>query len=95
MQKEQLMRLHQFFVYLAKEIIKDCENNDCKELLELYNKLEIKPHHIHRLKNEQKAAILLLSACISKCLEEEIDIPKNLSEKLKENALKYLNGVKR
>ncbi|WP_456471623.1 UPF0058 family protein [Methanocaldococcus sp.] len=95
MQKEQLMRLHQFFVYICKNILKDCNcDNSCKELLDLYNSLEIKPHHIHRLKDEQKAAVLILSAYIAKCLEKEMGVPKNLSEKLKENALKYLEGRK-
>ncbi|CAB3288991.1 conserved protein of unknown function [Methanocaldococcus lauensis] len=92
MDKEQLMKLHQFFVYVVKEISEDNNlNKDCDELLKLYEMLDIRPHHIHRLKNEQKAAILLLSAYVAKFLANNLDnVPENLSKKLKENAIKHL-----
>ena len=99
MHKEQLMKLHQFFVYVVKEIINDDfenTNNECKKLLEIYETLDIKPHHIHRLKSEQKAAILLLSACVASYLANNMEnVPKNLAKKLEENAFKHLNSCKK
>ncbi|ADC68770.1 Protein of unknown function UPF0058 [Methanocaldococcus sp. FS406-22] len=99
MHKEQLMKLHQFFVYVVKEIMDDnLENidNECKKLLEIYEMLDIRPHHIHRLKSEQKAAILLLSACVASYLANNMDnVPKNLAKKLEENAFKHLNSCKK
>ncbi len=86
------MKLHQFFVYVVKDINEDNNlNRDCKELLRLYEMLDIRPHHIHRLKNEQKAAILLLSAYVASFLANNLDnVPENLAKKLKENAIKHL-----
>ncbi|NPA62636.1 MAG: UPF0058 family protein [Methanococci archaeon] len=99
MHKEQLMKLHQFFVYVVKEIIdNDIENitNECNKLLEIYETLDIRPHHIHRLKSEQKAAILLLSACVASYLSNNMEgVPKNLAKKLEENAFKHLNNCKK
>ncbi|MEO2116966.1 MAG: UPF0058 family protein [Methanocaldococcus sp.] len=99
MHKEQLMKLHQFFVYVVKEIVNDDfenRNNECKKLLEIYEMLDIRPHHIHRLKSEQKAAILLLSACVASYLADNMDnVPKNLAKKLEENAFKHLNSCKK
>ncbi|WP_423792040.1 UPF0058 family protein [Methanocaldococcus indicus] len=96
MHKEQLMRLHQFFIYTINEIVPDDfkESDDCKKILELYEKLNVKPHHIYRLKCEQKAAILLLATCLAKYLSEEINCPKNLAEKFEENALKHLKACR-
>jgi len=90
MNKEQLMELHQFFVHVYKELVP--ENYSCP-YLELYRKLDVKPHHIHRLKTEQSAAIFLLSACIASYIADNDDmIPKSLAVKLLENALRYLNS---
>ncbi|XRO74614.1 UPF0058 family protein [Methanocaldococcus sp. 28A] len=98
MHKEQLMKLHQFFVYVVKEIMNDDfkNNKECKKLFEIYETLDIRPHHIHRLKSEQKAAILLLSACVARYLADNMEnVPKNLAKKLEENAFKHLNGCKK
>jgi len=93
------MKLHQFFVYVVKEIMDDnLENtdNECKKLFKIYEMLDIRPHHIHRLKSEQKAAILLLSACVASYLANNMDnVPKNLAKKLEENAFKHLNSCKK
>lgn len=90
MNKEQLMELHQFFVHVYKELVP--EDYNCP-YLELYRKLDVKPHHIHRLKTEQCAAIFLLAACIAHYIADNDDmVPKSLSLKLLENALRYLNA---
>ena len=90
MNKEQLTELHQFFVHVYRELVP--EDYTCP-YLELYKKLDVKPHHIHRLKTEQSAAIFLLSACIASYIADNDDmIPKSLSVKLLENALRYLNS---
>ncbi len=91
------MRLHQFFVYVIKELIDDDFKNseECKRLLYLYEKLDVKPHHIHRLKCEQKTAIFILSTCLAKFLYKKMDIPKNLPEKFEENALKHLRACRK
>ncbi|MBP2144191.1 hypothetical protein J2127_001361 [Methanococcus voltae] len=89
MHKEQLMELHQFFVHVFKEIMPD--QNKC-EYYEIYEKLDVKPHHIHKLKTEQRAAIFLLAACIAEGLSEKDEaIPDNLSKRLADNAFKYIN----
>jgi len=89
MHKEQLMELHQFFVHVFKEMIPDATG--C-EYLKTYEELDVKPHHIHKLKTEQRAAIFLLAACIADGLSERDEsIPENLSKRLSDNALKYLH----
>ena len=93
------MKLHQFFVYVVKEIMDgnlEDTDNECKKLFEIYENLDIRPHHIHRLKSEQKAAILLLSACVASYLANNMDnVPINLAKKLEENAFKHLNNCKK
>ncbi|AVB75462.1 UPF0058 family protein [Methanococcus maripaludis] len=89
MHKEQLMELHQFFVHVFKEMIP--EGTDCV-YLKTYEELDVKPHHIHKLKTEQRAAIFLLAACLAEGLSQRDDsIPENLSKRLSENAFKYIN----
>ncbi|ABR54150.1 Protein of unknown function UPF0058 [Methanococcus vannielii SB] len=89
MHKEQLMELHQFFVHVFRETVPDIMG--C-EYLKTYEELDVKPHHIHKLKTEQRAAIFLLAACIAEGLSERDDsIPENLSKRLSDNALKYLH----
>ena len=88
MHKEQLMELHQFFVHVFREIVP--EDYKC-EYLDIYKELDVMPHHIHKLKTEQRAAIFLLSACIAEYLSNEDEFSKNLSAKLMENAFKYIS----
>lgn len=89
MHKEQLMELHQFFVHVFREMVP--EDYKC-EYLEIYKELDVMPHHIHKLKTEQRAAIFLLSACIADYLSKiDENIPENLSKRLAENAFKYVN----
>ncbi|WP_292460318.1 UPF0058 family protein [Methanothermococcus sp.] len=89
MHKEQLMELHQFFVHVYRELVP----SECScEYMKIYEELDIRPHHIHKLKTEQRAAIFLLSACIADYLSQSDDsVSKNLSIKLLENAFKYIN----
>ena len=87
MHKEQLMELHQFFVHVYRELVP--KDNDC-EFMELYKKLDVKPHHIHKLKSEQCAAIFLLSACIADYMYDDDMISGTLSLKLLGNAFKHM-----
>lgn len=85
------MELHQFFVHVVRELLDD----DCydSEYLKIYEKLDIKPHYIHKLKVEQRAAIFLLSASIAEFLYKNGEkVPENLARRLSENAFKYLNS---
>ncbi|AEF96031.1 UPF0058 family protein [Methanotorris igneus] len=92
MHKEQLMELHQFFVHVVRELLDDNDNCD-SEYLRIYEKLDIKPHYIHKLKVEQRAAIFLLSASIAEILSKNGEkVPENLARRLAENAFKYLNN---
>ncbi|ENN95656.1 hypothetical protein J422_06698 [Methanocaldococcus villosus KIN24-T80] len=97
MHKEDLMKLHQFFVYVTKELTLNSHLDEkCKELLSIYESLDIKPHHIHRLKDEQKIAILLLASCIAYHLSKNLEgVHKNLAKKLEENAFKHLKELKK
>ena len=88
MHKEQLMELHQFFVHIHRELMP--EDYEC-EYIKIYEDLDVRPHHIHKLKTEQRAAIFLLSACIAEYLSNEDEFSKNLSAKLMENAFKYIS----
>ena len=89
MHKEQLMELHQFFVHVYRELVPSEYNCD---YIKIYEELDVRPHHIHKLKTEQRAAIFLLSACIANYLSHDDDtVSKNLSIKLLENAFKYIN----
>ncbi len=87
MHKEQLMELHQFFVHVYRELVP--EDYNC-EYMKIYEELDVRPHHIHKLKTEQRAAIFLLSACIAEYLSKDDKFSKNLSIKLVENAFKYI-----
>ncbi len=87
MYKEQLMELHQFFIYLCNEMLP--EDYEC-EYIKIYHQLDIRPHHIHKLKTEQKAAIFLLSACLANYIGKEDEKSKNLSNKLCKNAIKCI-----
>ena len=88
MHKEQLMELHQFFVHVYRELVP--EEYNC-EYMKIYEELDVRPHHIHKLKTEQRAAIFLLSACIAEYLSNDDEFSKSLSIKLVENAFKYIN----
>jgi len=62
MYKDELIQLHQFLVYVLKNLESEYEVKDeCGE----YLSLNISPHHIHRTKAEHKHAIFVLSASIS------------------------------
>ena len=83
------MELHQFFVHVYRELVP--KDNKC-EFMEIYKKLDVKPHHIHKLKTEQCAAIFLLSACIANYVSDDDMISGTLSLKLLENAFKYMSS---
>ena len=89
MHKEQLMELHQFFVHVHRELLPS--EDQCK-YFKIYDDLDVRPHHIHKLKNEQIAAIFLLSACITEHLSKNGgEDYKKLSFKLVDKAFKYIN----
>lgn len=65
MYKDELIQLHQFLVYVLKNMDEEYELKDeCKD----YLCLNISPHHIHRTKAEHKYAIFVLSTTISEIL---------------------------
>lgn len=65
MYKDELIQLHQFLVYVLKNMDEEYELKDeCKD----YLGLNISPHHIHRTKAEHKYAIFVLSNTISEVL---------------------------
>lgn len=65
MYKDELIQLHQFLVYVLKNMDEEYElKEECKE----YLGLNISPHHIHRTKAEHKYAIFVLSNTISEIL---------------------------
>ena len=65
MYKDELIQLHQFLVYVLKNMDEEYElKEECKD----YLGLNISPHHIHRTKAEHKYAIFVLSNIISEVL---------------------------
>lgn len=65
MYKDELIQLHQFLVYVLKNMDEEYElKEECKD----YLGLNISPHHIHRTKAEHKYAIFVLSNTISEVL---------------------------
>ena len=65
MYKDELIQIHQFLVYVLKNLEDEYTVKDeCKE----YICLNISPHHIHRTKAEHKYAIFVLSTAISEVI---------------------------
>ncbi len=65
MYKDELIQIHQFLVYVLKNLEDEYGVKDeCKD----YICLNISPHHIHRTKAEHKYAIFVLSTAISEVI---------------------------
>ena len=65
MYKDELIQIHQFLVYVLKNLEDEYTVKDeCKE----YICLNISHHHIHRPKAEHKYAIFVLSTAISEVI---------------------------
>ena len=104
MYKDELIQIHQFLVYVLKNLEDEYTvKEECKE----YFCLNISPHHIHRTKAEHKYAIFVLSTAISEIIANNnggtsSNIPNGLFELVKrskkelirfqdQNALRYQN----
>ena len=85
MYKDELIQLHQFLVYVLKNMDEEYE---LKEEFKDYMCLNISPHHIHRTKAEHKHAIFVLSSGISEVLASNhgggsTNVSNGLSELIK------------
>ena len=83
MYKDEMIQMHQFLVYVLKNLAENDEiKNDCSE----YIALNISPHHIHRTKAEHKHAIFVLANTISNVMinKDENSIPPNVTNALQE-----------
>ncbi len=81
MYKDELIQLHQFLVYVLKNMDEEYElKEECKD----YLCLKISPHHIHRTKAEHKHAIFVLSNTISEVLASNNGGSSNVSNGLSE-----------
>lgn len=81
MYKDELIQLHQFLVYVLKNMDEEYElKEECKE----YLCLNISPHHIHRTKAEHKYAIFVLSNTISEVLANHNGGSSNIANGLSE-----------
>ncbi|MGO9387297.1 MAG: UPF0058 family protein [Methanobacterium sp.] len=81
MYKDELIQLHQFLVYVLKNMDEEYElKEECKD----YLCLNISPHHIHRTKAEHKHAIFVLSNTISEVLASNNGGGSNVSNGLSE-----------
>ena len=70
MYKDELIQIHQFLVYVLKNLEDEYTVKDeCNE----YIGLNISPHHIHRTKAEHKYAIFVLSTAISEVIANNND----------------------
>lgn len=84
MYKDELIYLHQLFIYLMNFLV---DNGASKSFFEEYSRLGISPHHIHRTKAEHKYAIFVLSHGISTVLSENDEIvPRGIAKRLGELA---------
>ncbi len=84
MYKDELIYLHQFFIYLMRFLV---DNGVSSDYFREYIELGISPHHIHRTKAEHKYALFLLASEISYVLAENNEIiPRGIAKKLKEIA---------
>jgi|Deesub1362B_J571_1020462.scaffolds.fasta_scaffold03888_2 hypothetical protein len=92
MYKDELIYLHQLFIYLMKFLV---ENGVSKEYFREYTELGISPHHIHRTKAEHKYAVFLLASEISDVLAENNEIvPRSIAKRLKEMADRAKEEIK-
>lgn len=92
MYKEELIYLHQLFIYLMKFLV---DNGVSKEYFIEYTELGISPHHIHRTKAEHKYAVFLLASEISGVLAENNEIiPRGIAKRLKEIADRAKDEIK-
>ncbi len=84
MYKDELIHIHQLFIYLMKFLV---DNGVSKSYFDEYTSLNISPHHIHKRKIEHKYAVLVLAAGISTVLAENEEIvPKSVASRLKDMA---------
>lgn len=81
MYKDELIHLHQLFVYLSKFLM---DNGVPKNFFDEYSSLGISPHHIHKTKAEHKYAIFMLAWSVSNVLAENNEIvPRRVANRLK------------
>jgi len=93
MYKDELIYLHQLFIYLMKFMI---DNGVSKSFFEEYANLGISPHHIHRTKSEHKYAMFVLAHGISNVLAENNEIiPRSVANRLGELAKRCKSEVMR
>ena len=92
MYKDEMIRLHQFLVYVLKYVAENDQiKNDCSE----YITLKISPHHIHKTKSEHKHAIFVLCKIISQVINENDpeSLPESVSNSLNDLVLKSLKEI--
>ncbi|MCQ2972326.1 MAG: UPF0058 family protein [archaeon] len=93
MYKDEMIRLHQFLVYVLKYVAENDQlKNDCTE----YMSLKISPHHIHKTKAEHKHAIFVLCKLISQFINEndEESLPINIINYLNDLVIRSLNEIR-
>ncbi len=93
MYKDEMIRLHQFLVYVLKYVAENNQlKNDCTE----YMSLKISPHHIHKTKAEHKHAIFVLCKLISQFINEndEESLPINIINYLNDLVIRSLNEIR-
>lgn len=84
MYKDELIHLHQLFIYLMKFLV---DNGVSKSYFDEYTSLNISPHHIHKRKIEHKYAVLVLASGISGVLADNQEIvPRSVASMLKDMA---------
>lgn len=81
MYKDELIHLHQLFVYLMRFLL---DNGVPKKFFDEYVDIGVSPHHIHKTKAEHKYAIFVLAWSISNVLAENNEIvPRGVAKRLK------------
>ncbi|MDR3290984.1 MAG: UPF0058 family protein [Methanobrevibacter sp.] len=94
MNKDEIILLHQFLLYILKHLEDDDKMQEtCSE----YISLNIKPQYIHKTKIEHKHAIFLLSTIISQIIvDRDYDsIPTDIANSMNEIAKRLKNEINR
>ncbi|MDR2873316.1 MAG: UPF0058 family protein [Methanobrevibacter sp.] len=87
MNKDEIIQIHQFLLYVLKYIeTEEKMHKTCND----YISLDIRPHHIQKTKAAHKHAIFILSYTISQVIQEkdEKSLPSNVKSALNEVIIK-------
>jgi hypothetical protein len=93
MYKDEMIQIHQFLLYVLKYLeTEEKMHNTCSSYIDL----NIRPHHIQKIKAEHKHAIFTLAYIISQVIQEtdEESLPTNVTNSLNELIIRSRQEMK-